>query len=232
MSCRDRKVLFYYCQFQCIVSFPFYSSVGFSHDNETDECELYAKQNSSVLLNSTNTKVYLKKGGNVDCIKLDNCPRMSLDCKDMVCSNCIELVGNNSFKPTNNTLLKVLPEWGPGYEISLDIKLNTEGIDGSIWDHDYDIFQFTIDSDGTYGTRIPMMRLKKGVEITNIEIRSLIGSNYAYHMKISNLKNGTWYKIVLKQIKEVIRFLFLKTTTPERVKHCLSRVMVISTLKS
>ena len=191
------------CPFPFMHVFHPYSSVGFSHNNETDECELYAKQNNSILLNSTNTKVYLKKGGDVDCIKLENCPKMSLECKDMVCNNCIELVGSTSHIPTNGTLIKVLQQWGPGYEIHLDLKLNTNGYNESTWQDSYDIFQFTTHNGWKNASRIPFMYLQRKRNLTEIDIQSQIGSMNGYIHRIQDVQNGVWNKITLKQIKEV-----------------------------
>ena len=125
----------------------------------------------------------------------------------------------------NGTLIKVLQQWGPGYEIHLDLKLNTNGYNESTWQDSYDIFQFTTHNGWKNASRIPFMFLQRTRNITEIDIQSQIGFENGYLHRIHDVQYGIWNKIILKQIKEVsklnckILILFL------------SRLMVTSTSK-
>ena len=113
--------------------------------------------------------------------------------------DCNVLIGGVSISPTKSNLLKIpqvlpLKKWGPEYEISVDIKINS-------WINNYgSIFRFTSkDGDyGSFGNRSPGLWTKQGTSDTlyvNTDINSKAHADYS----IDKIETGKWFNLQISQ---------------------------------
>ena len=117
-------------------------------------------------------------------------------------------------RPQKNHVLKVLPEWGPEYEISLDLKVNS-------WSANYhgSIFRFLASEVETgdwfsIGQRTPGLWTEK-YSSSHLHLATNIDSNYNqyFNRELGSLKPHQWYHLDISQKKEGVTnygALFLK----------------------
>jgi len=106
-------------------------------------------------------------------------------------------------KPQKNRVLEVLPEWGPEYEISLDLKINIF-IHGS----HQSIFRFLASEVETgnwfrIGQRTPGLWTEK-YSTGNLHLSTNIDSNYNqyFNRELGKFKPNQWYHLDISQKKE------------------------------
>ena len=108
----------------------------------------------------------------------------------------------NVLEPEANQdkLVAELPEWGPTYQVSFEMKINSfpTGSSGpGAWGEVLRVTS-TDNNVGRIGDRFPAFFLNKA---GYVYICTAIGSN-ADHCKSINMNEGTWYKLDLRQIEE------------------------------
>ena len=115
------------------------------------------------------------------------------------------MIGNTTISPTRDNQLEipnVLPliSWGPEYEISLDIKINS-------WINDYgSIFRFTSKNGdyGQIGNRSPGLWTKKGTSDT-LYVKTDINSKADVDYDITDIETGRWFNFYISQKKQFLR---------------------------
>ena len=100
-----------------------------------------------------------------------------------------------------NQLLKVLTEWGPEYEIKLDVKINSWiGKWGSI-------LRFTADpAEGNccqVGQRIPSLWTQQGSRDT-LHLATNINGHGNHFFEMGGFQAGIWYSFVISQKEEEV----------------------------
>ena len=100
---------------------------------------------------------------------------------------------------------RVLPIWGPEYEVKFDLKVNSWS---GIWES---IFRFSAISGNCktpeceIGERVPAMFTRPGWQdklliTTNIDS----DGNRFFFNELGKFQNGTWYSFVISQKKETV----------------------------
>ena len=98
---------------------------------------------------------------------------------------------------------RVLPVWGPEYEVRFDLKINS-------WASDWaSIFRFSAALSGAcceIGQRIPAMWTARGTN-DQLHLTTNIDStcNQVFQAELGTFKPGVWYNFLISQTKDLVR---------------------------
>ena len=101
--------------------------------------------------------------------------------------------------PSEDNLLATLPTWGPHFEVSFDVRIESYDVDIHGTDNYTELIRFTsTDTDCcSAGDRIPGIFARNGI----IFVFSQLGTE-GNHRKYFSIRDQTWVKVVIKQYME------------------------------
>ena len=127
-------------------------------------------------------------------------------------------MGSSPLVVRKNNILRngarVLPVWGPEYEVRFDLKVNS-------WQSDWgSIFRFSAltgdcrQGGCKIGQRIPAMWTKAGTK-DQLYIATNIDSNgdRVFYNELGRFQPGVWCSFVISQKKDSVRFPFIRFVT-------------------
>ena len=122
------------------------------------------------------------------------------------CDCSLNLVGSEPLTIKRNQLLTVLPVWGPGYKINVDLRIISFTSDwGSI-------LRFTADAaEGNcckLGQRIPALWTKKNSNEKLVLFTNIDGDGNRV-FEIGNFQHGLWYNFSINQLKQEVTYIVI-----------------------